>query len=107
MPHDEPSRIGIGGKAIILAACDLHLILVEAMPQIAGRDAKWNPFGSSIAKGAFGRCSVCACVTTGTAPFSVNPPHTGGNPLSTDPSRSRWVYSAAVSCERPLAPGKK
>ncbi len=29
-------------KAIILAACYLHLILVEAMPQIAGRDVKWQ-----------------------------------------------------------------
>ena len=40
MAHYERARIGVGNEAIVLAAIDLHLILIEAVPQIMGRDAE-------------------------------------------------------------------
>ena len=40
MAHDEPAGIGIGSEAVVLAVVDLHLVLIKAMPQIAGRDAE-------------------------------------------------------------------
>ena len=36
--HGEAARIGPGGVAVVLAAVDLHLMLEEAMPQIARDD---------------------------------------------------------------------
>ena len=40
MAHDECAGIGPGGEAIVLAAIDLHLVLVEAVPQVAGHDVQ-------------------------------------------------------------------
>jgi len=39
MPHDEPAGIGPGGELVVLAAVELHLLLVEAVPQVAMDDA--------------------------------------------------------------------
>ena len=36
--HDEGAGIAISDEAIILAAIDLHLVLIEAMNEVAGRD---------------------------------------------------------------------
>ena len=48
-------------RTVVLAAVDLHLVLVEAVPQVA-RDRRSSgvlkPVGSSIANGSFGRCAV-------------------------------------------------
>lgn len=36
MAHDEAAGIGPGDELVVLSAIDLHLLLVEAMPQVAG-----------------------------------------------------------------------
>lgn len=38
MAHDQPAGIGPGDEFIVLAAVDLHLLLVETVPQIVGDD---------------------------------------------------------------------
>jgi hypothetical protein len=55
--HDEAAGITIGGKIVVLAAPDLHLVLVEAVPQIAGRDAEGQieAFGIVDRKGRIGQ----------------------------------------------------
>ena len=40
--HDQRTRIGVGNESVVAAAADLHLVLVEAMPQIAGGDTEWQ-----------------------------------------------------------------
>src|SRR5262245_37214665 len=40
MAHDKRTRIGIGDKTVVFAAIDLHLVLVEKVPKIAGGDAE-------------------------------------------------------------------
>ncbi len=39
MAHDEAPGVAIGGEAVVLAAVDLHLVLIEAMDEIARPDA--------------------------------------------------------------------
>src|SRR5215468_5816700 len=40
MTHDESARVGIGDEPIVLAAGDLHLVLIKGVPQISGRNAE-------------------------------------------------------------------
>ena len=90
--HDQGARIRIGGELVVLAAVDLHLVLIEQMPRALGDDIErpvLKPLRASIANGRLGRCSVCASVTGGVTPMMVRPPQTGGNSFNTEPSRSR------------------
>ena len=41
MAHHQSTGIAPGDKTIILAAVDLHLVLVEHMPQVASHQAQW------------------------------------------------------------------
>ena len=40
MPHGERAGIAIGGEPVVSAAVNLHLVLVEAVPQIASGHAE-------------------------------------------------------------------
>ena len=39
MAHHQRARIGPSDESVVLAAVDLHLVLIEAVPEIAGDDA--------------------------------------------------------------------
>ena len=39
MAHHQAARICPSNEPVVLAAVDLHLLLIEAMPEIAGGDA--------------------------------------------------------------------
>jgi hypothetical protein len=67
----------------------------------------WKPFGSSIANGRLGRCSVSNSVIAGLTPAAVSPRQIGGNSLKAEPSRSRCSYFAELADFRPLAPGNE
>jgi hypothetical protein len=40
MAHDQTAGVRIGHEVVVLAAIDLHLVLIEAMPQIMGGDCE-------------------------------------------------------------------
>ena len=107
--HHQPTGIGESREAIVLAAVDLHLVLIEQVPEIARGDAerRIEAFGSSMPNGLFGRCPVWASVTGGVMPLPVSPPQTGGNSLSREPSRSNCRELAGVTFCKPLAPGNE
>ena len=40
MAHHQAAGIALGDELVVLAAVDLHLVLIEQVPQIAGDDAE-------------------------------------------------------------------
>jgi hypothetical protein len=42
--HGQATGVGPSDETVVLAAVDLHLVLIEHMPQIAGDQAKWQIF---------------------------------------------------------------
>ena len=55
--HDKPAGIGVRSKMVVLAAGDLHLVLIKAVPQIARGDAERQieAFGIVNRKGRIGQ----------------------------------------------------
>ncbi len=111
--------VGVGGELVVLAAVDLHLVVVEAMDQVA-RDGGAasiavpvlkKPAGSSMRNILLGMPTVCACVITVVCPPAVDaPPQTGGSAGSTEPSKSFCgstlpVDEVGLTPGMPLAPG--
>ena len=42
MPHHQTARVSPGDKLVVAPGIDLHLILVEAVPQVARDHAVWQ-----------------------------------------------------------------
>lgn len=64
-----------------------------------------KPFGSSIAKGLFGRCAVCARPTGRFAPLGINPHQIGGKSFSTD--ASGLLARGVARSKRPVVGGER
>jgi hypothetical protein len=54
MPHHQAAGIGPGDEIVVLAAVDLHLVLVEHVPQIPGDQAQGQVFGVRALEGERG-----------------------------------------------------
>ena len=49
--HGQAAGVGPGDKTVVLAAIDLHLVLIEHVPQVAGDQAQGQVFGVRALEG--------------------------------------------------------
>ena len=51
MAHHQATRVGPGDKIVVFTAVDLHLVLIEHVPQVAGDQAQGQVFGVRALEG--------------------------------------------------------